>query len=213
MPKSWKIALTLALLSAPACAEGNYAELRTAALTSAAQVIKVLDAHPELKTEEHKGIPALDAALMEAIYSRRGKPTADPDVMKTLLEHGANPDGVNTAGSTHLEFAVYFCDTRGAELLLSKGAHVNAFDSSGVDALEYAGVAASEKNANPTRILEITTLLLDKGARPDHKDGNGRTDLETALTLQDKDPDNKTLKAYVELLKSRLPKEPADKGH
>lgn len=78
--------------------------------------------------------------------------TRNADTLRFLLEQGARPDLVEVDGRTPLMLAVHFKFRRGIELLLARGADVNARNEKGYTALAYT-------DAHPG----ITSLLRERG--------------------------------------------------
>jgi len=108
----------------------------------------------------------------------------DMDVMKLLLEKGADPNIATAAGTTALMAAAganwmtgqTFTESKEAlmqavQLCLDKGADVNAKNSMGVTAV----IGAANRGSD-----EILEFLVKKGARLDIKDNEGRTPLTWA---------------------------------
>ncbi|MFN7920171.1 MAG: ankyrin repeat domain-containing protein [Bryobacteraceae bacterium] len=90
--------------------------------------------------------------------------------MKTLLDRGAEFEAKNRFGQTPLHWA--FANLEKTELLLARGANVNAQANDGRTAL-YS--AASQRNTDA-----VLKLLLSKGAKVDLATTNGRTPLMAA---------------------------------
>jgi len=114
---------------------------------------------------------------------------ADVDIMRRLLDGGAEAGLVTADGGTALMFAAglggagRFTEYEAKQsteadrleavtLLLEAGADVNAVDRAGVTALH---VAAADRGA------DVVRLLAARGARLDLKDERGRTALDVAL--------------------------------
>ena len=103
----------------------------------------------------------------------------DLDAMRTLLKE--HPSLVNTAdpqGGTPLHAATFRGDKAAVELLLSKGADVNAQKKDGWTALHFAAVNGR---------ADIAQLLLKKGATVDAKKTDGGTPLHAAVMEGHKD--------------------------
>jgi len=90
---------------------------------------------------------------MDNYYSTPGKPEA-VDIVRRLLEHGADPNTCNHSHSTPLHCASSVGGPEVARLLLSYGANVDAEDWEGRTPFQ---VASSN---------EIAKLLLEHGAAP-----------------------------------------------
>ena len=94
------------------------------------------------------------------------------EVVKLLLEKGANVNVQDIHGRTPLYWAAQNGYTEIVKLLLEKGADVNARDNDGNTPLHWA-VGACD--------LEIVKLLLEKGANENHQDNNSITPLHSAV--------------------------------
>jgi ankyrin repeat protein len=107
-------------------------------------------------------------ALMWAVAERH------LNVVRILLEHGADVNAKSSSGFTALMFAGREGDSGIAELLLAKGADVNAAASDGSTPLLVAAVRAH---------VDFALLLLDRGAKADGDFKNiGYTPLHWAST-------------------------------
>ena len=95
------------------------------------------------------------------------------DVMRLLLDAGADPNAKNRRDATALLWAI--TDIRSVQLLLDRGADPNVRSVEGRSPLY---LAASEPAGT-----DIVKLLLDKGATPDVKDLTGRTPLMAAAGI------------------------------
>jgi hypothetical protein len=97
-------------------------------------------------------------------------------VVETLLERGADPN-LPSAADLPLTIAARQSDKALVELLLSKGARINAVDGNGRTALLWM---ASGSNLD-TNGLETVSLLHDRGADPNLADQSGRTPLHHSV--------------------------------
>ena len=101
------------------------------------------------------------------------------DIVKILLEHGADPNQRNLLweNGTALHSVVNFGKFKAAQMLMDAGADVNLATDGGmtplISMLRIGRFALSEA-------LEITRLLLDAGANPNHQDAEGRSALHYA---------------------------------
>jgi ankyrin repeat protein len=98
-----------------------------------------------------------------------------PEMVKLLLDHGADPRAVDKRGASALLFAVG--DARKVGLLLAQGADVNARTSTGNTPL----IAAAAYTDN----LEVIKLLLDKGADLQSVNSNNVSALGAAVYASD----------------------------
>ena len=142
-----------------------------------------------------------------------------PEIVKLLLDKGANPEARNNQNDTPLIFASFNDNTESVKLLLEKGADPNAQNSNGNTPLIFASSNDNtesvklllEKGANPearnnqndTPLIfasfndntESIKLLLEKGADPNTQNSNGNTALIIA-----------SLNNYTKLVKLLLEK-------
>lgn len=99
------------------------------------------------------------------------------EIIKLLIENGADVNQTNEHKSTPLHYAVEL-KNKGTEiikLLIDKGADVNAKDSAGNTPLHCA----------VSNSLENTKILIDNGADVNAKSRNGETPLNTARDYKD----------------------------
>jgi ankyrin repeat protein/beta-lactamase regulating signal transducer with metallopeptidase domain len=123
------------------------------------------------------------APAMQAIwsgYSTATKPADVPrllGVLKTLLDHGADPDAKDRTDWSLLHYACEESDL--AKLLLDKGANPNAVTNNG-------GLRPLHRAADKGRTA-VVELLISRGADVNAKDFYGRTALWYAEDLGDND--------------------------
>lgn len=95
------------------------------------------------------------------------------DLVKVLIEHGADPNIADLFGETALMYAAINSCTDIVELLLSRGANVNAQTKKGETALHWSVIG----NCN----CDCTTMLLKGGASTNIPTKKGKTVLHYAL--------------------------------
>ena len=169
-----------------ALAELKDAEGRTALMLAAsgghADVVSALLAGGvRVDSEDQHGNTALSWAAQRArgphlVLSGLSTPESEPcypDVVKRLLEHGAEVDHRAHGQKTPLLFAVGAGCAEVVCALLRAGADVNATDEKGWSALCKA---CSDSKAPQ----DVVKALLEKGAHVDHKAGDGRAPLHLA---------------------------------
>jgi uncharacterized protein len=98
------------------------------------------------------------------------------DIIKSLLDNGADAKALNNKKESALMRAALFGDTSTISLLLSKGLDINAQDDAGQTALINSIL-------NVNRL--ITIQLLDRGADPDLVSGFSLTAVSAAVTYND----------------------------
>ena len=106
-----------------------------------------------------------ETALQKALLAGR------VDIMKLLIDHGADPDASNIPGRTALHTASKYGELEMAELLINSGAKANASDCTGRTALHTASKYGE---------LEMAELLINSGAKADASDCMDRTALHEA---------------------------------
>jgi ankyrin repeat protein len=130
-----------------------------------------------------------DPALVNARFADRSMPLhiaanqwfnrskRDPklEVLRYLLEHGAEVNVRDKEGRTPLYLAKSWYDVSGMRLLIEHGADVNAADVKDQTPLHIRGATSS----TAPRAVRAVRLLLQHGANPNAKDHHNRTPLHT----------------------------------
>lgn len=152
----------------------------TSELTDLAALMKLVIAKNDLATLNHLLDRGVDPntrcqgrytlLYWALIYGKR------EDVVKTLLDRGANPN-LPACHFPPLLLAAMKADDKAVFLLLERGADLNARDHSNSSALHLATVCCN----NPTAITEIMNCLLDRGADISALDCDGQTPLLWAV--------------------------------
>jgi len=106
------------------------------------------------------------------------------NLVKLMLEKGADPSVVDMMGFTPLQEATYFGHTDIVKLFLDRGAPVDTQDESGLTLLQYAASGAH---------TDLVQLLLDRGADVNHRDKKGLTPLMDAAAGTDTPIENAKL--------------------
>ena len=120
--------------------------------------------------------------------------SGDLDMLRRLIEDGADVNAKDDYGQTPLHCAVVIGHKDIVEFLLAKGAHVDAGDNAGRTPLHYA-VGAGKNRTPKAGHTDVVLLLLDKGDKINTKDKWGWTPLHYAVCMANK--------AMVELLVNR----------
>jgi ankyrin repeat protein len=107
--------------------------------------------------------------------------TGSAEVVKTLLDHGADPNAVDATGKTPICYASGRGFPALVRQLLDRGVDPNNRYGNDLTALMWA--AGYSEEAGSTDIDEILKLLLERGAHVDVVDNRGRTALMIAASL------------------------------
>ncbi|HUK36894.1 MAG TPA: ankyrin repeat domain-containing protein [Vicinamibacterales bacterium] len=181
-------------------------------------VIAIINAHYDVASmlvERGADPNAADITGMAAVYAAVDMHTLDPlvnrpaptgntshaavDLVKTMLEHHANPnatlkapllarqhnfgDAALGAGATPLMRAAKNGDVEMMDVLLAHGAVAGRAMPTGMTALLFAVTPGRRKSAHDA--LAASTLCLDHGADVNAADGTGQTALHLAVGLSD----------------------------
>ena len=102
------------------------------------------------------------------------------DVVKFLLEHGADPDAKNDDHSTPLHAASHFGSVKGARLVLEQGANTHVRDKWGRTPLHRVLIALDDTFDTLDMFLDTMRCLLAHGADVDALDDDHATPLHLA---------------------------------
>ena len=123
-------------------------------------------ANPNLPVDTFCGNTVLESALI----------IGETKMLKILLDYGANPNQIaDDTEKTPIMVAVYFAPSECVQILIEKGANVNATDVYGRTALMC--VAGFDDDDNK---IAIARLLIEHGANVNAVDKNGETALSFA---------------------------------
>ena len=147
-----------------------------------------------LAAKDHRGNTPLHAVYAGA-DSRLSSPFSgdrDSDILKTLLDAGANPNARNRDGDTPMilllkEQGVVFTHPSQLRLLLKAGASANTRDGKGVPALSVAILEQADDDMGI--VVPLVRALLAAGANPDQPDRRGDTPLLHVLALEWEEPE------------------------
>lgn len=113
--------------------------------------------------------------LMHAVLAER----PNPEVIRLLVERGADPNAADKRGWTALHFAARDQKAEAARALLDAGAEVDPRDSDGATPLWRAVMSGSS--------AEVVRLLLEAGADPEAQDKSGSSSPLSLAKLMGKD--------------------------
>jgi len=102
------------------------------------------------------------------------------DVVKFLLEHGADPDAKNDRHLTPLHAASYYGSLEGAQLMLEHGANIHARSKTGQTPLHRVLDHLTDTSYALDIFLDIVRCLLARGADVDALDDDRGTPLHLA---------------------------------
>jgi ankyrin repeat protein len=153
-------------------------------LTANGALLSVPPGHPDLLAQSirascfasakwlvHRGVAVRDAHLLAS--AEPWEP--DTELLRLLIEHGADPDAHGASGATPLMLAAGADRPELVALLLSLGADPNATDGYGARALHWASRAGS---------IELARRLYD-ATRPPEETAIDRTCLPVTLAVGD----------------------------
>ncbi|HYF50618.1 MAG TPA: ankyrin repeat domain-containing protein [Planctomycetota bacterium] len=171
--------------------------LNKAAAGGHVEIVKFLLAKgADVKAKTKKGHTPLQSAMF--IVPTQGK-RPSVEVMKILLDAGANPNDKDEVGMTILMWAAMAPDVNIVKLFLEKKADIN------LKCNDSHGGKTALHCATGIQNTEIVELLVDKGADMSIKDSEGQTPLTAALNYK-KDPATSptyNFDAVIELLRKR----------
>ena len=141
----------------------------------------------DINAQNHMGWPPL-------VYACRGDNGEHPDEIQRLLELGADINIQNYKGKTGLHCAAKAGFLKVINLLIEKGATLDAIDKDGETPL-FEAIRSTIKNGEKQR--EALEALLTKGADPNVKNRKGQAPLQVAHRMRRADAGK-----IVELLQS-----------
>lgn len=122
--------------------------------------------------------------LHYAADANHWKPTAQAETIASLLSAGAEPDALDRSGVAALHRAVRTRSLPAVQALLDGGANPRLRNNAGSTPLHLAvqGTGRGGSGSEHARQQQagIIRLLLERGAKPNDKDGNGRTARQAA---------------------------------
>ena len=120
----------------------------------------------------------------ESIPLWRAARDGNIEAVRQHLASGTDVDAKSSrSGSTPLHFAANYGRKEIAELLISKGAEVNAKSNKGNTPLHNAALGGGNQNAAHGGQKEIAELLIAKGADVNAKDDGGMAPLHSAAQV------------------------------
>ena len=105
-------------------------------------------------------------------YALSSKNTRSYDIIKILLDHGANVKAKDDLGTTLLHYASQSGDSNVIELLLDRGADIRAKTPDGDTPMHFAALSGKPANVK---------ILLDRGANVNARGNQRQTPCDTAV--------------------------------
>jgi ankyrin repeat protein len=165
--KSEAMKLLLEAGAASASATDGRTLLMTAAASGVPSIVEdVLKSHPVVNAQDKNGRTALMESVSQYHYGHESSEIDRAEVVRLLLQAGADPNITDEEGNTALIDAAWDADA--VLLLIRAGANLNAQSKKGYTPLINC--------AQP----EVARVLLAYGADPSIRDANGKTALELA---------------------------------
>ena len=128
----------------------------------------LLERGANINTQNKEGLTPLQQASQS---TREGY----LDIMRFLLDHGANGDSRDDHGNTALHFAASKGHLEVARMLLERGANIDSQNDEGLTPLQQASQVMWERHL-------CISLLLDHGANVNARDNHGNTALHFAAS-------------------------------
>jgi ankyrin repeat protein len=152
--------------NASTTSDAGYTPLHHAVMGSSMEIVRLLLANgADPNAHSNKTDTVLSFACSYGIHGQK------PELVRLLLEAGSDPNLKSRVETTPLQVAAFHGPIEVLDLLLSKGADVNAVGFQGSTALHWAVDGRNEAAAK---------LLIEHGAKLDARDGEGRTVLQRA---------------------------------
>jgi ankyrin repeat protein len=165
--KSEAMKLLLEAGAASASATDGRTLLMTAAASGVPSIVEdVLKSHPVVNAQDKNGRTALMESVSQYHYGHESSEIDRAEVVRLLLQAGADPNITDEEGNTALIDAAWDADA--VLLLIRAGANLNAQSKKGYTPLINC--------AEP----EVARVLLAHGADPSIRDADGKTALELA---------------------------------
>jgi ankyrin repeat protein len=149
---------------------------------------RILDDDSEMRALlKHYGVPPKDINAKNhmgwppLVYACRGDNGEHPDEVQTLLDLGADIDVRNHKGKTALHYAAKAGFLKVINLLIEKGATVDATDQDGETPL-FEAIRSTIKDGEKQRAA--LEALLVKGANPNLRNQKGLTVLQVAQRIR-----------------------------
>ena len=138
------------------------------------------DVNARIRLGPHRGQTPLHRAMVRDLF-RGGKEKNTLEVVKLLLDVGADVNARSNKNVTPLHFAAWGCKIEVVEILIKHGADINIPDDDGKTPL-HGAVREPIDRARKKNTLAVVGLLLNAGADINVHDKSGETPLHNALS-------------------------------
>jgi len=161
--------------------------LHVAAAAYEPRIVQALLAHGARPgARNRRGAEPLHYAVDGVPGSHTWNPDAQQAIVRLLLEAGANPNSADNSGVTPLHRAVRTRCAAAVRALLAGGADSRRKNQNGSTPLHLAvqntGRGGTGSAPAQEQQKEIILLLLQHGARPEDKDAQGKTVVQSAVS-------------------------------
>lgn len=122
-----------------------------------------IEAGADVNIRDSGGItPLMLAAKGDRPNEKSPEATDHPNVVRLLLENGANVNATTDSGFQALFWAARYGHAEAAKVLLESGADVNAKDKDGMTAMKWA---TTNRSVSPPHYDRVISLLKKAGAK------------------------------------------------
>jgi hypothetical protein len=139
----------------------------------------LLQCGADVSARNRRGAEPLHYAADGSPTGHTWDPKAQAEIIALLIEAGANPNALDKSGVAPLHRAVRQRCSSAVDALLKHGAQIRLKNKSGSSPLHLAvqntGKGGSGSPESKSQQREIIQILLGAGARPQERDGRGKT--------------------------------------